>query len=311
MPQQDHQAVLIALDRAAADHLAWLKRVHAALLFHDSRRPLPPELPCLINAWAQAPEVSPAVAEERSEALARLKLARHGMTQRAAALTDEASRGERPAPEDYEAFMAAVEQYGLALRAIETLLRQTLAETDPLTGVSNRLGMMRDLEREAQRAARTGQPCCIAILDLDHFKAINDTFGHPAGDRVLSVAARFFVRRLRPYDRVYRFGGEEFLFCLPDTELAMAERVLNRLRGLMARVSLPLGDGRYARVTASIGLAVLGRGPKALQTAIAQADAAVYAAKAAGRNRVCVACAERPRVLERPHANEPAQIGLS
>lgn len=295
--------MLSALDRAAAEHLAWLRRLHEALLFGGRPGTPPPELPCLVRAWAQAPEASPAVAEERAEVLERLRRAHARMLHGAARLAAEEEPRDAAA---YHAFMVGAEEYGAALRAIDGLLRQVLAETDPLTGVGNRLGMIRDLEREVQRSARTGQPCCLALLDLDHFKAINDGYGHPAGDRVLTVAARFFVRRLRPYDRVYRYGGEEFLFCLPETELDMAERVLNRLRVLLARLPMPLGDGRTVRVTASIGVAAIGGGPRALVQAIAQADAAVYAAKAAGRNRVCIG--HEPAVPARSAA--AARIGL-
>jgi len=307
-----HSAVLDALDRGAADHLNWLKRVHAALLFGDTT-PLPaPDPPDALLAWAEAPDLSPTVAEERLDAVLRLYGAHHDMRTKAARLMDGAARGEAVSPADYEAFMVAVEDYGHHTRLVDSLLRQTLAETDPLTGVGNRLGMMRDLEREAQRAQRSGQPCCIAILDLDHFKAINDTYGHQAGDRVLNLAARFLVRRLRPYDRVYRYGGEEFLFCLPDTDLDKAARVLNRLRSLMARVPVPLGSGREVHITASIGVAVLASGTKALQTAIARADAALYAAKQAGRNRVIRAEDDRrlvPPLRRRPEP-EDASYGL-
>jgi diguanylate cyclase len=163
-----------------------------------------------------------------------------------------------------------------------------MAETDPLTDVHNRLGMMRDLDREWQRSIRTGQPCCVALIDLDHFKCINDTHGHLAGDKVLSIAGRFFMRRLRPYDRVYRYGGEEFLFVLPNTDLAMAERVLNRLRSLMARVPVRLMDGCVLRVTASIGITEMSSPDDSPTVVLARADRAVYAAKNAGRNRVCV-----------------------
>jgi diguanylate cyclase (GGDEF)-like protein len=281
-----HQAVLAALDRSAADLLSWLKRVHAALLFGAGRPEPLPELPDLLRHWAGSSELPPTVADERRAAMDAVLGSRRTVECQAIVL----SEGPRPiSAAGYETFMAAVEGYSGRLRLLEALMRQSLAETDPLTGVSNRLGMMRELEREAQRARRTDQPCCIAILDLDHFKAINDTHGHPAGDLVLGAAARFFVRRLRPYDRVYRIGGEEFLFCLPDTELDSAARVLDRLRSLLAREAVPVGPGRSIRVTASIGVAALTGGPRALEHAIARADAAVYAAKAAGRNRIVVA----------------------
>ncbi len=288
MRPQDPQSVLRDLEAAASEHLRWLEQVHAALLFGARPAPQPLALPDVLQRWVDAPEVSPQAVVERGTAVAELRQARQTMNRAAAAMVDRVGRGGTVAPAEYHAFMAAADAYGRALRHIEGLMRQAMAETDPLTGVHNRLGMMRDLQREWQRAMRTGQPCCVALVDLDHFKAINDTYGHRAGDMVLSMAARFFVRRLRPYDRVYRYGGEEFLFCLPDTDLESAERVLDRLRGLMARLPVALEDGRRTRVTASFGIATMDEDDADPAAAIERADRAVYAAKHAGRNKVCI-----------------------
>lgn len=293
-----HSAVsaLQALEEAAAEHLSWLKQVHAALIFGENTPPPPLPMPEVVRTWSEMPDVSPAQAQERQAACARLRTARRHMNERAAALT-----GRPMSPEGYHAFMTSAEAYGRELRRIEAMMHQAVAEIDPLTGVQNRRGMMRDLQREWQRAVRTGQPCCIALVDLDHFKAINDTYGHCVGDRVLGIAARFFVRRLRPYDRVYRYGGEEFLFVLPNTDLRLAERVLHRLRLLMARVPVALGDGRRTCVTASIGLAEMSRPGCGPEVALKRADAAVYAAKEAGRNRVLVyedACCDDSAVAD-------------
>jgi diguanylate cyclase (GGDEF)-like protein len=281
-PQMTEDA-LNALEEASAEHLAWLKQIHCALLFHGDTKP--PEAKCRPEDGLAA-KVGDHFGENRA-AFLRLKQARSQMETMARELTHRAGRGERLEPATYMAFMEAVEAYHSEARQVELLLHQSLAETDPLTGLHNRRGMMRDLHREWIRATRTGNPCCLALVDLDFFKLVNDQHGHLTGDRVLADAARFFVRRLRPYDMVYRYGGEEFVFCLPNTELRLARRVLDRLRLLMARLPLRAEDGQRLTVTISIGLAEITPDIPP-ETALARADQALYAAKTSGRNKVCV-----------------------
>lgn len=308
MSRQIDEMALQQLETATVDHLKWLKGIHAALLFGEACDPRPVEIPVLLKQWVETPEVSPTIARERDAGYARLHWARQLMASRAAQLLQQAAQGPAVAPEDYHAFMAGVEAYGCSLHRLEAMLRQSLAETDPLTGVNNRLGMRRDLEREWQRAVRTGQPCCIALVDLDHFKRINDRFGHAAGDAVLSQVADFFVRRLRPYDRVYRYGGEEFLFVLPNADAARAQRILDRLRTRMARLPMTLHNGISLQITCSIGLADMSSPETPPDVAVEMADAAVYMAKDSGRNRVCVACDYDDIDIEQPGASEADEV---
>lgn len=272
--------ILRLFERAAAEHLAWLTRVHSALLF-PGQCAMPPcgadapwPLLCLA-ACGRNEELAP---------LVRLRAAMHGEAEE---LLGRAGEGGVDL-QAYARFMAAVDAYGREARRSENQFRRQLVETDPLTGVHNRQGMTRDLRREWTRSLRTGQPVCVALADLDHFKLVNDTWGHPAGDRVLCATARFFQRRLRPYDMVYRYGGEEFLFCLPNTDAARAARVLDRLRRQLGRIPVQLECGEKIAVTCSIGVAQMVPGRTAHE-AIAAADQALYAAKEGGRNRVAVA----------------------
>ncbi|HLN23562.1 MAG TPA: diguanylate cyclase [Patescibacteria group bacterium] len=283
MPQATEEALLM-MDEVSTEHMAWLKRVHCTLLFHDDGHGDPH---CRAIEDGLAKKVAENFGEGRA-AFARLKQAREQMERMAGQLTAAATRGHRLDPQTYMAFMETVGNYHAEGRQVELLLHQALAETDPLTGLHNRWGMMRDLRREWVRATRTNTPCCLAIVDLDHFKAVNDVHGHLTGDQVLCAAARFFLRRLRPYDMVYRFGGEEFLFCLPNTAPKQARRVLDRLRLLMARLPLRSLDGKRMSVTVSIGVAEMTPDTPP-DAAIALADQALYGAKEAGRNRVHVA----------------------
>ncbi|CAA7613213.1 diguanylate cyclase [Magnetospirillum sp. UT-4] len=270
-------------ERVAVEHLAWLLRVHTALMLPgEDPVPAEPDAPCL------------ATCGEDGELAALVRL-RAAMQATAGEVTTAARRDGRLDPERYRRFMAAVDAYGREARRVETHFRRLLAETDPLTGLHNRQGMMRDLKREWMRALRTDRPVCLALADLDHFKRINDTWGHLSGDRVLCAAARFFQRRLRPYDMVYRYGGEEFLFCLPDTDADKAAHVLDRLRRALARLPVTVENGERVPVTCSIGVALMVPG-RTVHEAIGAADRALYAAKDEGRNRVAKAPPETPAV---------------
>ncbi len=161
------------------------------------------------------------------------------------------------------------------------------AERDGLTGALNRRGVLPLLEAQASLAYRHGAPCAIAMLDVDHFKAINDRFGHLAGDDVLRVIVRTVVAGLRPADRVARYGGEEFLLLMPSTTAQEGALVVERLRADLSRQAWPAPLSTL-RLTVSAGLAQLRAGESALE-AIERADKALYAAKEAGRDRLVLA----------------------
>jgi diguanylate cyclase (GGDEF)-like protein len=151
-----------------------------------------------------------------------------------------------------------------------------LARTDALTGVANRRAWDDELPRELARSTRSGQPLCVALLDLDHFKAYNDQYGHQAGDRLLKAAAAAWQSRLRKTDLLARYGGEEFAVLLPDCGLDSAMEIAERLR-----TAQPEG-------TCSIGVAAWG-GREATTQLVDRADRALYAAKEGGRDRSCAA----------------------
>jgi diguanylate cyclase (GGDEF)-like protein len=148
-----------------------------------------------------------------------------------------------------------------------------LARTDSLTGVPNRRAWDEELPRELARAARSGQPVCVALLDLDHFKQYNDRHGHQAGDRFLKEAAAAWQAVVRKTDMVTRYGGEEFAILLPDCDLEDAMEIADRLR-----TAQPEG-------TCSLGIAQWD-GREDGSALVARADRALYAAKEAGRDRI-------------------------
>jgi diguanylate cyclase (GGDEF)-like protein len=171
-------------------------------------------------------------------------------------------------------------------RELEEALAQIreLATRDALTGLANRRQMQQLLEREARRCERTGARYALAMLDLDHFKQINDRHGHGAGDAALLAFAREATAGLRSLDVLARWGGEEFLLLLPDTETAPARAVLERLRARIAALRVPAGSSEL-QFSFSAGLTVSRPGERADET-LARADQLLYEAKGAGRDRV-------------------------
>ncbi len=177
-------------------------------------------------------------------------------------------------------------QRGLKLKEAYRRIEE-LAELDELTGSFNRRCIMRMLEEQIVHAQRTETPCAVALIDLDWFKRINDSHGHPIGDEVLRTFAITVFANIRDTDRFGRYGGEEFLLVLPDTPADRAAEILDRLREIIADLDWSAFSADM-RVTISAGVATL-RPDEISDTLLARADSALYAAKAQGRNRITTA----------------------
>lgn len=171
---------------------------------------------------------------------------------------------------------AAKEEVGLQHRRAALL--------DPLTGIGNRRGFEAEAGRMLACASRSDASMALLILDLDHFKSVNDTFGHPAGDRILRSLADTLTSALRPGDVVGRIGGEEFAIAISRSGTEQAVALAERIRRAVASMST-VCDGRAVSLTVSIGVASLSRG-QTLEALFDEADAALYRAKERGRNRV-------------------------
>ncbi|WP_260922915.1 diguanylate cyclase [Novosphingobium sp. 9] len=162
---------------------------------------------------------------------------------------------------------------------------QKLALTDELTALANRRAFLTELDRAAASARRSSAPLAVAIFDIDHFKRINDEYGHLCGDEALREVARRASACMRGGDLVARIGGEEFAVLLPATSTEAALVACERLRKAMTEHPVPLGNGTQVRLTISTGLAEM-RGEDSAEQTIARADAALYAAKQDGRDMV-------------------------
>jgi len=171
-----------------------------------------------------------------------------------------------------------------------SLMHQQLAaaaRTDPKTGLLNAAAWQREADAEVARAQRTSSPLALLLVDVDHFKRVNDSHGHLIGDEVLRALATELRQQVRESDVVGRFGGEEFTVLLPRTDDAGAYGIAERLRTSAGRLSVAAADARI-NVTVSIGVAVLGQHGNDLFELLAAADVALYRAKDAGRDQVRV-----------------------
>jgi diguanylate cyclase (GGDEF)-like protein len=204
----------------------------------------------------------------------------------------------------YQATLAAQE----ALRANNRALAaanahlQALSTTDPLTNLPNHRTLHRAVDLELERARRYSRPCSLLVLDVDHFKAFNDTYGHPAGDAALREFSQVVRRTLRGIDIVGRWGGEEFLAVLPETDVPLALETAERVRDAVAGHTFPAGGGGH--VTCSIGVATYPSDGADRDELVAAADRALYVAKRLGRNQVRAAA--DPAVPMLSVADQPA-----
>jgi len=186
------------------------------------------------------------------------------------------------------------EQVGLSVANIR--LRDALRNEsirDPLTGLYNRRYLEEIMERETRRAVRSNQGFGVLMIDLDHFKKFNDTYGHEAGDLVLRETAAFLLRSVRAEDIVCRFGGEEFVVILPLAELKVTLARAERIRSHLRELSVFHQGQSVGVITASVGVAELPQHGATAKELLEAADAALYRAKREGRDRVAVAVLPR------------------
>jgi diguanylate cyclase (GGDEF)-like protein len=162
-----------------------------------------------------------------------------------------------------------------------------IARRDPLTGLANRRALDEDLEELEARVGRYGHRYCIAVLDVDHFKSYNDSYGHQAGDRILQTISAALKDHARTGDRLYRYGGEEFLCIFPEQSLATGAKAIQRMRAGLERLAIPHPQSPFGVLTFSAGLATLEPGDsRSSSEVLKKADEALYRAKQLGRNRV-------------------------
>lgn len=276
------------IDSAVMAHVRWIGDFNKSLICGT---PMDPNVMavdgyrnCPFGQWLYAER--PKEWDEWKPEFEHVESLHQAMHARARGLVGQRAEGGAIVPGDYDLFMEASLSFRFALRALSFRLIDEICLIDQLTGVWNRSSMFKRLNEEQDRTLRSNQPCSICMMDLDHFKRINDTHGHIAGDKVLQTVMEIASRRLRAYDAIFRYGGEEFLFCLPNATTDIATEAMERLRLQIADTDIVLKDGVVVRVTASFGIAPLSA-TQAIETSMEEADHALFSAKAKGRNRVC------------------------
>jgi diguanylate cyclase (GGDEF)-like protein len=204
-------------------------------------------------------------------------------------------RHQRPLDEEDKARVSeSVAQSAPVLANLRTLaMAETRAATDALTGLPNSRACQDTVKRMTAQAGRAGAVLTAVMLDLDHFKQINDRFGHGAGDDALAAAASAITASLRTSDFAGRYGGEEFLLLLPETDTTGAMEVAEKIRAVISQIQIPTVD---REITASLGVATYPHDAGDAEMLLRKADQALYAAKAAGRNQVAVASQGKERV---------------
>lgn len=282
--QAEMQSSLAQLDQALYNHKQWYDAIIRTLVCRlpSEPRDLDPNAHrlCLFGHWyyhdaSEKLRAHPGFVAIESEH-------RH-MHQRASVLLQTLDTRLTVLPADFDAFAHTLERLQLQVHTLKQEMESALYNLDELTGANNRIGMLTRLREQQELVRRNVQACCIVMMDIDHFKNVNDTYGHLTGDRVLAMSARYLMRHLRPYDKLFRYGGEEFLLCLPDTDQATGHEMVERLRQGLATHPAAFDGQDPIQVTMSFGVTQL-TANESVEQSIAHADEAMYAAKKAGRN---------------------------
>ncbi len=281
------RTTLQQLQQASHDHLEWYENLirtivcrlpcDAGELADNAHRS------CRFGQWYYS-ETSAAL---RQQAMFGAMATEH---QRAHAVAGRLLRGTMAGTAivqaEFDELVAVSSRFRLELDSLRHEVQDILRSSDALTGAYGRARLLPELREWRELAKRNVQHCCVVFMDLDHLKEINDTHGHAVGDQILAGAVGYVIGHLRPYDKVFRYGGDEFVISLPGIDLANARHLIERVREGFGHVPFIVSDqGHPLHATASFGLALLD--PEiSVEESIDRADKALLAAKAAGRDRV-------------------------
>ena len=262
---EELQLILLQLDQAIYNHEQWSKALNRTLICRSlcDQRDMSPEAHrnCQFGQWYYHHASSKLW---KMPAFTAIESEHAQMHELAARLLVRIASGTPISPYDYDSFSGSLERLRLHIHSLK-----------------------RELSEQHELVKRDVQACSLSMMDLDHFKSVNDTYGHQTGDQVLVESARYLMGNLRPYDRIFRYGGEEFFICLPGMDTKAAHGVIERLREGLSACLFSARDGAVIKVTASFGLTVLDA-TLPVEGSLDRADKALYAAKTAGRNCVRV-----------------------
>jgi diguanylate cyclase len=285
MSDEQMRTALKELEQALYNHDQWAETLYGTLICRlapdDRDLSRDAHHNCRFGQWYYK---SGGIALGNHPGFAEIGLEHERMHQYATSILRSSVDGVPISIKDYERFVSALKRLRLEIASVQRELEGALFSLDPLTGTPSRVDMLRKL-REQQEFVRRNHTCAVAMMDLDHFKSINDNYGHSVGDKVLTGFAHYIMARLRPYDKIFRYGGEEFLICLPDTDAQTGLGIVDRLRNDLASLPFETENKGSFHVTVSFGLAPLDA-ELSVERSIDRADKALYVAKSRGRNRV-------------------------
>lgn len=287
MDRAELQTALQQLDQAIYNHEQWSKEIIRSIVCHlpfDSRDVVEDaHRQCRFGQWYYGS--LPRTIREHPAFLAIEAEHRH-LHQYAVRLLVTSTKSEPCSSVDFDNFHKASDRLKMEVYTLKKELEESINNRDVLTGAENRISMLSQLRTMRELVKRGVQECGIVLMDLDYFKAVNDTYGHAVGDQALVAWVRHIKSHLRPYDKVYRYGGEEFLLTFPITNREAIFDVVERLRSGMPVIDIDGDPTRPLKVTASFGITML-EPSVSVEESIDRADRAMYAAKKAGRNRSC------------------------
>ncbi|MES0372458.1 MAG: diguanylate cyclase [Mariprofundaceae bacterium] len=287
--QGEISLILTELDRAISSNQKWLNDFHRGLISKES---IPEEFmqdhaysKTMFGQWLYNSEHSLLQSNAGVQNIEECYRLLHEEARKLAVAHHE----NLDIPIDgYNEFIKHLSQYQIKVTSFRDALIETKGVFDPLTGLMGRQTLMLQLSKEHSLVSRGLHECAIVMIDIDHFKAVNDNYGHQSGDTALCYLAQCIRLHLRPYDSPFRYGGEEFLVCLPNINRKNAFLVMDRMRKEIESMPIDLSENREIHMTVSIGIAMMEADTSA-ETTIAKADAALYSAKDNGRNKVVMA----------------------
>ncbi len=258
MSDDDIRSALKELDQATYNHLQWAEAIYSTLICRTA--PDPRDLTenahhmCRFGQWYDKAGIG---ALEHVIGFAGLGIEHERMHQYATVLFRSLVDGTPISVTDYQRFATALKQLQLQIATVQRELTDALNNLDPMTGIPNRTGMLAQLREQQAVVKRHVRPCAVAMMDLDQFKDVNDKYGHLIGDKVLIAFARYVMEHLRPYDKAFRYGGDEFLLFFPDTELREASEIVERLRKDLSSLGHRAPGEETFHVNVSFGLTLM------------------------------------------------------
>lgn len=282
--KEEMQTTLQQLDQALYNHEQWLaaltRTIICRLPHDDCDVAEDAHRHCRFGQWCYN---KPPQSLREKPAFIAMAVEHHRMHQLGAHLLLTSAYDSPGFSKEYDAFRNSMDRLRLEIDTLKHEIEDSLNNRDALTGAENRVRMLTTLRELHGLVNRRVHPCGIVIMDLDHFKTINDKYGHLFGDEVLATSVRHVMTHLRPYDRVFRYGGDEFLITLPDADLQITQAVIERIRMGLASLAFTADRPKAISPTASFGITQLDP-DVSVEESINRADIALYKAKASGRN---------------------------